>query len=154
MVMQMPLTEREKQILAAVVSGRTSKEIARLLQLSPKTVSVHRSHILRKMNPKLYRLGAQGHRAQQRQLAMTPRDAHRRASAYARRARELAEQAALENRPSIRRHMLELVAIYRRTADHLESSPAIRRAALPYALVIGWRFQATGRNLRPRFLAT
>ncbi len=48
--MQMPLTEREKQILAAVVSGRTSKEIARQLGLAPKTVAVHRSHILRKMN--------------------------------------------------------------------------------------------------------
>ncbi|MDA8363243.1 MAG: response regulator [Gammaproteobacteria bacterium] len=43
------LTEREREILAQVAEGRTSKEIARSLRISPRTVEVHRSHIMTKL---------------------------------------------------------------------------------------------------------
>lgn len=42
------LTEREKEILALVVEGRTSKTIADLLNLSVSTVDNHRAKILKK----------------------------------------------------------------------------------------------------------
>ena len=42
------LTRREKQVLELVVAGRSSKEIARLLEISIKTVELHRSNLLRK----------------------------------------------------------------------------------------------------------
>lgn len=45
----MPLTDREKQVLDQVVRGLTTKEIARQLELSPRTIEIHRGHILRKM---------------------------------------------------------------------------------------------------------
>jgi two-component system response regulator DctR len=45
----MPLTDREREILEQVVQGFTTKEIARTLQLSPRTVEVHRGHILHKL---------------------------------------------------------------------------------------------------------
>ncbi|HET8747645.1 MAG TPA: response regulator transcription factor [Ramlibacter sp.] len=40
------LTERQVEILRLVAHGRSSKEIANVLQLSPKTVDVHRSRIM------------------------------------------------------------------------------------------------------------
>lgn len=43
------LTEREKEVLKLVVSGKSNKEIARDLIISPKTVSVHRSNIMAKL---------------------------------------------------------------------------------------------------------
>jgi DNA-binding NarL/FixJ family response regulator len=43
------LTAREHQVLKLVVEGKTNKEIARLLVISPKTVSVHRSNIMAKL---------------------------------------------------------------------------------------------------------
>jgi DNA-binding NarL/FixJ family response regulator len=43
------LTERERQVLELVVDGRSNKEIARALVISPKTVSVHRSNIMTKL---------------------------------------------------------------------------------------------------------
>lgn len=46
----MPLTDREKQVLDQVVRGLTTKEIARQLELSPRTIEIHRGHILRKMS--------------------------------------------------------------------------------------------------------
>ncbi len=45
----MPLTDREKQVLDRVVLGHSTKEIAYQLGLSPRTVEVHRGHILHKM---------------------------------------------------------------------------------------------------------
>jgi DNA-binding NarL/FixJ family response regulator len=42
------LTERERQVLAFLVAGRTNTEIAQELYISDKTVSVHVSNILRK----------------------------------------------------------------------------------------------------------
>jgi DNA-binding CsgD family transcriptional regulator len=42
------LTPRGREILAHIVAGRTSAEIARALVVSEKTVSVHVSNMLRK----------------------------------------------------------------------------------------------------------
>ena len=44
------LTNREREILQLVAEGNTNKEIAGLLKLSVKTVDVHRSHIMDKLN--------------------------------------------------------------------------------------------------------
>jgi two-component system, LuxR family, response regulator FixJ len=43
------LTTRERQIMALVVADKSSKAIARELQISPRTVEHHRAHIMRKM---------------------------------------------------------------------------------------------------------
>jgi FixJ family two-component response regulator len=42
------LTEREREILGAVAAGRASKEIAKELGISHRTVEVHRAHIMQK----------------------------------------------------------------------------------------------------------
>jgi DNA-binding NarL/FixJ family response regulator len=42
------LTPRERLVLAQVVDGLSSKEIARALELSPRTVEFHRANLLRK----------------------------------------------------------------------------------------------------------
>jgi FixJ family two-component response regulator len=44
------LTEREMEILGYIKCGKSSKTIARELEISPKTVDVHRTHIMRKLN--------------------------------------------------------------------------------------------------------
>jgi FixJ family two-component response regulator len=44
------LTSRERQVLDLVRAGKLSKVIARELGISQKTVDVHRSHIMEKMN--------------------------------------------------------------------------------------------------------
>ena len=46
------LSDREYQILWRIASGRTGREIARELTLSPNTVSTYRNRILRKMKMK------------------------------------------------------------------------------------------------------
>ncbi len=60
------LTERERQIFDAVISGHRSKEIARMLGVSPRTVDAHRSNILRKTGARaaidLVRLALQAER--------------------------------------------------------------------------------------------
>jgi len=43
------LTAREREIMAAVVTGRSSKEIARDLGLSYRTVEIHRARVMQKM---------------------------------------------------------------------------------------------------------
>jgi RNA polymerase sigma factor (sigma-70 family) len=43
------LTQREREVLDLVVAGKPNKEIAVRLGLSPKTVEVHRSHVMEKM---------------------------------------------------------------------------------------------------------
>jgi DNA-binding NarL/FixJ family response regulator len=44
------LTERETEILRLTVLGKSNKEIAALLKISPKTVSVHRSNLMGKLD--------------------------------------------------------------------------------------------------------
>lgn len=43
------LSERERDVLKLVADGRSSKEIGRTLDISPRTVDIHRSHIMEKM---------------------------------------------------------------------------------------------------------
>lgn len=43
------LGDREEQVLRLVAVGRTSKEIARNLDIAPSTVDVHRRNIMRKL---------------------------------------------------------------------------------------------------------
>ena len=42
------LTPREREIAALLVEGKTSKVIARLIDLSPRTVEMHRAKLMRK----------------------------------------------------------------------------------------------------------
>lgn len=44
----MSLTTRERQIVMHLGEGHTSKHIARMLQISPRTVEAHRARLLRK----------------------------------------------------------------------------------------------------------
>src|SRR5260370_42099872 len=44
------LTDREREILQLVAEGKTNKEIANLLNISPYTIDTHRTHILQKLN--------------------------------------------------------------------------------------------------------
>jgi len=43
------LTDREREVLGQILSGLTSKEIARKLAVSPRTVDAHRKNLLRKL---------------------------------------------------------------------------------------------------------
>jgi len=49
-VMQDPLTPRERQVLQLVAEGKTTKESAQLLNISPKTAETHRARIMEKLN--------------------------------------------------------------------------------------------------------
>lgn len=49
------LSDREKDILRTLLLGQTSKEIARTLGISPKTVDVHRANVMRKLEVATYR---------------------------------------------------------------------------------------------------
>jgi two-component system response regulator FixJ len=42
------LTEREREVLDHLLAGSTSKEVARALAISPRTVEAHRRNLLRK----------------------------------------------------------------------------------------------------------
>jgi two-component system response regulator NreC len=44
------LTDREKQVLQLLAEGKSNKEVAALLNLSPYTVETHRTHIMQKLN--------------------------------------------------------------------------------------------------------
>jgi two-component system response regulator FixJ len=44
------LTEREKQVLDLIVAGKANKVIAYELSISPRTVEIHRSRVMTKMN--------------------------------------------------------------------------------------------------------
>ena len=43
------LTPREKEVMSLVVDGHSNKEIARGLEISPKTVEAHRARLMEKM---------------------------------------------------------------------------------------------------------
>lgn len=43
------LTEREQQVVDLIAEGKTSREIAEILRLSPKTIESHRSRIMQKL---------------------------------------------------------------------------------------------------------
>ncbi len=43
------LSRREKEVMTLVVSGKANREIAEVLGISPKTVEVHRSRVMSKM---------------------------------------------------------------------------------------------------------
>jgi DNA-binding NarL/FixJ family response regulator len=44
------LTDREREVLQLVAEGRTNKEVASFLNVSPTTVETHRTHILQKLS--------------------------------------------------------------------------------------------------------
>lgn len=44
------LTDREKEVLQLLAEGKSNKEVATLLNLSPYTVETHRTHIMQKLN--------------------------------------------------------------------------------------------------------
>ncbi len=44
------LTEREKEILQLLAEGKSNKEAASVLNVSPYTVETHRTHIMQKLN--------------------------------------------------------------------------------------------------------
>ena len=44
------LTPREREIAALLVEGKTSKSIARQIELSPRTVEMHRAKLMRKFS--------------------------------------------------------------------------------------------------------
>lgn len=44
------LTSRERVVLAEIVRGLSSKEIARILDITPRTVEFHRANLLKKIN--------------------------------------------------------------------------------------------------------
>jgi FixJ family two-component response regulator len=46
------LTPRERQVLDLVVAGQTNKGVARHLDISEKTVEIHRAKVMEKMRAK------------------------------------------------------------------------------------------------------
>jgi DNA-binding NarL/FixJ family response regulator len=44
------LTDREKEVLQLLAEGKSNKDVATLLNLSPYTVETHRTHIMQKLN--------------------------------------------------------------------------------------------------------
>jgi DNA-binding NarL/FixJ family response regulator len=45
-----PLTARERQITQLLAEGKTCKEVAQELRISPKTVETHRANVMRKLD--------------------------------------------------------------------------------------------------------
>jgi DNA-binding NarL/FixJ family response regulator len=53
---QLQLASREREVVQLLAEGKTSKEAAKLLQISPKTVETHRRNIMAKL--KLHSIAA------------------------------------------------------------------------------------------------
>jgi len=49
-IQQVPLTPRERQVAALVASGRTNRQIGRVLGISEKTTEVHLHHVMSKLD--------------------------------------------------------------------------------------------------------
>ncbi len=49
---EITITRREKEILILIIQGLTNKEIGEKLEISKRTVDVHREHIMKKCNAK------------------------------------------------------------------------------------------------------
>jgi DNA-binding NarL/FixJ family response regulator len=47
---EVTLTDREREVLILVAEGYSSRQIAETLGISPKTVDVHRTNLMRKLN--------------------------------------------------------------------------------------------------------
>lgn|SRR5262249_4150505 len=47
-----PLTRREGEVLARLLTGASNKEVARQLGISPRTIEIHRAHIMGKLGAK------------------------------------------------------------------------------------------------------
>ena len=43
------LSPREREVVACLAQGMSSKQIARMMNLSPRTVDMHRGRLLRKL---------------------------------------------------------------------------------------------------------
>jgi FixJ family two-component response regulator len=43
------MSERERQVLAGLLAGKTNKEIGRDIGLSPRTVETHRAHVMQRL---------------------------------------------------------------------------------------------------------
>ena len=48
-LVELPLTDREREVLALVVAGKTNGEIATILAISARTVQKHLEHIFQKL---------------------------------------------------------------------------------------------------------
>ncbi len=46
------ITEREKEVLKLIVAGKTTKEVAQMLHISPATVSQHRKNMIKRTHAK------------------------------------------------------------------------------------------------------
>ena len=44
------LTDREKEVLQLLAEGKSNKEVASVLNLSPHTVESHRTNLMQKLN--------------------------------------------------------------------------------------------------------
>lgn len=46
------MTPREREVLDGLLAGKTNKEIARDIDISPRTVEVHRAHVMQRLGAK------------------------------------------------------------------------------------------------------
>ena len=46
------LTRREREVLAEIASGASNREAGNMLGISPRTIEVHRAHVMEKLNAK------------------------------------------------------------------------------------------------------